>query len=200
MREFVFGTILVASAGAGVYFVPLTGGDRPDYAMSVSEAKQLLAKADLRKGKAPFGTLEVLITAPSQNVVRYEAGGTFASLDCKAELNPVEGGVDVSTSCDRAAADGAAASVAKDLTNQGFAEYVASVLGKRPFDEAKVSAQGAASVLKNMPNMQRDALKMQREMSQQSQEWEAAEAAGGGFDETTGDASAPMDSGPVAEW
>lgn len=200
MREFVFGTILVASAGAGVYFVPLTGGDRPDYALSVAEAKQLLAKGDLRKGKAPFGTLEVLVTAPAQNVVRYEAGGTFAAIDCKAELTAVEGGVDVSTDCTRAAAgDGAAASVTEDLTNQSFAEYVASVLGKRPFDERKVAAQNAGAVLKNMPNMQRDALKMQREMSQQSREWEAAEAAGGGFDESVGDPSMTADSSS-ADW
>lgn len=199
MREFVFGTILVATAGAGAYFVPLTGGERPDYAMSVSEARQLLAKADLRKGKVPFGSLEVLVTAPSQNVVRYEAGGTFATLDCRAEMTAVEGGIDVATSCDRAAADGAAASVAKDLTNQGFAEYVASVLGKRPFDEAKVSAQGAASVLKKMPDMQRDALKMQREMSQQSREWEAADAASG-FDESVSDPSAPMDYSSDDHW
>ena len=35
--------------------------------------------ADLRKGKEPFGTLDVLVTAPAPNVVRYEAEGSFAT-------------------------------------------------------------------------------------------------------------------------
>jgi len=172
MRELVFGTIFVAAAAAGVYFVPLGafGGGGADYAMSVSEARGLLGKADLRKGKEPFGTLDVLVTSPQANIVRYEAGGTFAALDCRAELTPVgDSGIDVATSCKRSApSDGAAAPTAEDITGIAFAEYVASVLGKRAFNDTKVRNRSAGAVFRNLGDMQRDALNMQRDMARDS--------------------------------
>ncbi len=167
MREVIFGTILVAAAGLGVYFMPLTAsGEKPAYAMSVGEAKKLLAGADLRKGKEPFGGLDVLVTAPAPNVVRYEAGGSFATLDCRAEFTPVaDTGVNVSTSCKRAAMDGAAASAAEEMTDVAFAEFVDAALDRRAFNEGKVRALSAGAAMRNLPKMQHEALKMQREMN-----------------------------------
>lgn len=173
MREFIFGTILVSAAGAGVYFMPLKSqAPEAAYALSVGEAKRMLGAADLRKGKQPFGRLDVLVTAPAPNVVRYEATGSFAALDCRAELKPVgDAGINVSTSCKREAMDGAAASVAGEMTDIAFAEYVDSILARRPFNEAKITAQSAGAAMRNLPKMQHEALKMQREMSEmQAQE------------------------------
>lgn len=176
MRGLVFGTILVAAACAGVGYIAYASSGGADYALSVKEARHLLSSADRRKGKLPFGTLDVLVTAPSSNVVRYQASGPFASLDCSATFTPVEGeGVDVATACGRAALDGAGAPAASDITNIAFAEYVASALGERPFDEDMVRAKSAGAVLSNLPKMQRDALRMSREVSEMQQEVDQAE-------------------------
>ncbi|KPL68010.1 hypothetical protein SZ64_07670 [Erythrobacter sp. SG61-1L] len=176
MREMVFGTILVAAAGLGVYFMPLTsGGEKPAYAMSMGEAKKLLAAADLREGKLPFGRLDVLVTAPAPNVVRYEAGGSFASLDCRAEFTPVgDAGVNVATSCNRSSpSDGAASSMTSDVSELAFAEYVDAALDQRPFNEGKMTALSAGAAMRNLPKMQHEALKMQREISQMQADSEA---------------------------
>lgn len=204
MREFVFGTILVGAAAAGVYFMPIGsfGGGEPQYKLSVGEAKALLAKADLRAGKEPFGRLDVLVTSPQANEVRYEAGGTFAAIDCSAKLTDVGEGVTVATSCKRAAvADGAAASTGKDITEIAFAEYVASVLGKRPFDEVKVRNASAGAVMKNLGSMQRDALKMQRDVQQGISEMDEDTATmdDGAYDSGGSDEGSTADYAPGSE-
>jgi len=188
MREVIFGTILVGAAGLGVYFLPagtFGGGSGPDYPLTVKEAKMLLAGADLREGKVPFGRLEVLVTSPQTNEVRWQAGGSMAALDCSAKLTPVgDKGIDVTTACTHSGAgEGAAASATNDITEVGFAEFVASALGKRPFDDAKVNAQSSAAVFKNLGQMQRDALKMERDIHQSIDSAEAANDA----DEAAGD-------------
>lgn len=168
MREVIFGTILVAAAGAGVYFMPLTApGGGAGYAMSVKDAKLLLGKADLRVGKVPFGRLNMSVTSPSDNVVSFAGSGSHASMDCRVTLNPVEGGITADTNCTGgSASDGAAASTVQDLHNLAFAEFVDAALDRRAFDDNKVQMQNTGAVLKNMPKMQKDALEMQREMSQ----------------------------------
>ncbi|OJW56635.1 MAG: hypothetical protein BGO57_12085 [Sphingomonadales bacterium 63-6] len=175
MREWVFGIILVGAAAAGVYFVPFrAGGGDAAYAMSMGDARKLLGAADLRRGQEPFGKLDVLVTSPSEDVVRYEAKGSFAALDCRAKFDPVgDNGINVTTSCKRNAMDGASAKATADMTDIAFAEYVASVLGQRPFNEGLVQAQTMGAVVKQMPAMQHEALKMQREMA----DLEAREAA-----------------------
>ena len=141
-------------------------------------AQTLLAQADLRKGRAPFGRLDVELTAPSDNEIRYAASGTFATIDCRAKLTAVgERGIDVATDCSRTApSDGAAAGTGAAITRIAFAEYVASVLGKRPYNDAKVSNASAGAVFKNLGTMQKDALKMQRDMQKSIDEGNAASA------------------------
>ena len=173
MRELVFGTILVAAAGAGVYFMPIgAAGGADGYAMSVKDAKLLLGKADLRKGKQPFGGLDMMVTSPSDNVVAFTGSGSFAAIDCRATLKPHEdGGITAETKCSGgSASDGAASSAVGDLHDLAFAEFVDAALDQRPFDENKVQMQSAGAVLKNMPKMQKDALKMQRDISQMEAE------------------------------
>ncbi|HTN15133.1 MAG TPA: hypothetical protein VL094_10030 [Sphingomonadaceae bacterium] len=198
MRELIFGTILVAAAGAGVYFMPLRS-EAPvaAYAMSVGEAKRMLGAADLRRGKEPFGRLDVLVTAPSPNVVRYEASGSFAALDCRAEMKAVnDAGINVSTSCKRQAMDGAAASAAAEMTDIAFAEYVDSVLARRPFNEGKVRAQSAGAAMRNLPKMQHDALKMQREISEmQAKSDNRRNSDWSSYEQVNDYASEPSDSG-----
>lgn len=180
MREFVLGAVLVGAVGGGVYYVPSDwfSGSAAGYPLTTRDAMARLAKADLRTGKEPFGTLEVQITKPQSNVLEYAASGSFAQISCRVELTPSgEARVTAATSCERTALDGAAASAAEDLTELAFAEYVDSVLDGRPFDEAKVRAQSAGAVLKNLPQMQKDALRMSREMGKMQQEWEAEKAA-----------------------
>jgi hypothetical protein len=188
MREVIFGTILVGAAGLGVYFLPagtFGGSSGPDYPLTVKEAKMLLAQADLREGKVPFGRLEVQVTSPQTNEVRWQAGGSMAAIDCSARLTPVgDKGVDVTTACTRSGVgDGAAAATSEDITELGFAEFVAAALGKRKFDDAKVNAQASGAVFKNLGQMQRDALKMQRDVQQDIDSAEAANDA----DEAAGD-------------
>ena len=200
MREVVFGTILVAAAAAGVYFMPagaFGGGSGPDYPLTVKEAKMLLARADLREGKVPFGRLDVIVTSPQTNQVRYQADGSMAALDCLATLNPVgDKGIDVETSCTHSGAgEGAAAPATNDITEIGFAEFVASALGKRPFDDEKVNAQSAGAVFKNLPKMQRDALKMQRDVQKSIDEGNAADE--GGADDGAADYA---DEGSTADY
>lgn len=193
MREVIFGTILVGAAGLGVYFLPagtFGGGSGPDYPLTVKEAKMLLANADLRKGKEPFGRLEVQITSPQANEVRWQAGGSMAAIDCNAKLTPVgDKGIDVTTACTHSGAgEGAAAATTNDITEIGFAEFVASALGRRPFDDAKVNAQASGAVFKNLGQMQRDALKMQHDVQQDIN-------SGGGMEaDDVADDSAPDDS------
>mgnify|MGYP001070009917 CR=1 FL=1 len=180
MREFILGTVLIGAVGGGVYYMPLDwfSGSAAGYPLTTREAMARLADADLRTGKAPFGTLEVQITKPQSNVLEYTGSGSFAQIKCRVELTPSgETHVTAATSCERAALDGAAASAANDLTDLAFAEYVDSVLDGRPFDDAKVGAQSAGAVLKNLPQMQKDALRMSREMGERQKEWEAEKAA-----------------------
>ncbi len=167
MREAMFGLILVGAVGAAVWFIPFGGASEPGYAMSIGEAKLLLAKADLRPGKEPFGRLDMMVTAPTRDVVSFAGSGTFAQIDCRVELTPVGSDhVTAKTGCLRKAPlDGAAASAARDITEIGFAEFVDAALDRREFDEAKLRRVTTAAVLRNMPKMQRDALEMQRQVS-----------------------------------
>ena len=91
--------------------------------------------------------------------------------------------------------EGAAAPATDDITEIGFAEFVASALGKRPFDDEKVNAQSAGAVFKNLPKMQRDALKMQRDVQKSIDEGNAADE--GGADDGAADYA---DEGSTADY
>ena len=180
MREFILGAVLVGAVGGGVYYMPFDwfSGSAAGYPLTTRDAMARLANADLRTGKPPFGSLEVQITKPQSNVLEYTGSGSFAQITCRVELSPSgDAHVTAATSCERTAIDGAAASAANDLTDLAFAEYVDSVLDGRPFDDAKFQAQSAGAVLKNLPQMQKDAMRMSREMGKMQQEWEAEKAA-----------------------
>lgn len=186
MRELVFGVILAGAAGLGVYFMPLkVPGDGAGYAMGVKDARLLLGKADLREGKLPFGRLDMTVTSPSENVVSFAGSGSFAAIDCRATLSPVDGGVTVATDCNGgSASDGAASSAVDDMHDLAFAEFVDAALDQR--DEHKVQMQTTGAVMKNMPKMQKEALKMQRDMAEFQHEMEQDAAYADGEDAEVG--------------
>jgi hypothetical protein len=114
-------------------------------------------------------------------------------MDCRATLNPVEGGITVGTKCSGgSASDGAAASAVEDLNNLAFAEFVDATLDRRPVDDQKIQMQSAGAMFKNLPKMQRDALKMQRDMQKGIDEADSASA-----DDTAADEG---DAGSVADY
>ena len=90
-----------------------------------------------------------------------------------------------------APSDGAAAATGQQITGIAFAEYVASVLGKRAFDENKVRNASAGAVLHNLGDMQRDALKMQRDMHKGIDQGNAAAAGEEPVDSAAGDSTEP---------
>ncbi|WEK47450.1 MAG: hypothetical protein P0Y56_03940 [Candidatus Andeanibacterium colombiense] len=138
MREAVVATILVAAAGAAVYFMPAgLFGSGGEYPLTVREAQTLLNHADLRKGQLPFGTLAVRRSSPRPGELRFAAGNP-AALDCRAILTAVgDRGVDVVTRCKPGDPRRAG------LAEPAFAEYVAAVLGKRQFDENRLPPAAA---------------------------------------------------------
>lgn len=58
----------------------------------------------------------------------------------------------------------------------GFREFVDSTMQQRAYDQVKVHSQSAAAMLKNMPEMQAEALKMHGEMNKMIAEQEADSA------------------------
>jgi hypothetical protein len=199
MRELVFGTLIVAAAGAGAWFIPF-GSSAGDYPLTTREAMSRLAAADRRPGKVPFGTLELLVTKPANNILEFAGSGAFAAIECRVELTRAdEKSVDAATSCKRAApVDGAAASAAGEITELGFAEFVDSALDGRPFDDAKFRAQSVGAVFSNLPRMQKDAIRMSREAGEMQREWEQAETSTTQYGDDWGEGAvkADMEPGP----
>lgn len=185
MKEMLIGGTVVAAVGLSVFFAPemnfgtmerVDPANGPIYSLSPAEVSQKLTGAPIPSGAGPFGTLDVKVTSRKDGVVRYQASGSHARISCKASvLQARSDAIQVVTACDRAApSDGAAASVGTQITENAFNELVHSTLQGRAYDSAKVQMQNSGTVMKNLPQMQKDALKMHGEMNKMAQEMDEA--------------------------
>ncbi|MBS7670441.1 hypothetical protein [Croceicoccus gelatinilyticus] len=182
MKEMLIGGVVVAAVGLSVFFAPdmnfgtmerVDPANGPLYSLTPAQVSEKLTKAPLPGSAGPFGTLDVKVTSRKEGVVRYEASGSHARISCKASVHDARSdAIQVLTSCDRAAADGAAAKLGVEITNNAFNELVHSTLQGRAYDRAKVEMQNSGAVMKNLPQMQRDALKMQSDFSKMEREIE----------------------------
>ncbi len=177
MRELGLG--LVGCAMAFGWYV--TSGNMPVdnvYAFSVADAQNRLMTASLVKGEGPFGRLDVTVSKPTANHVRWMASGAHASAYCDATIEAVEDKkVRVTNSCigGSGASDGAAAGTVDEMQRVRFNEFVDSTLDGRPYDKEKIKAAMMAVSAKNMPSMMAGAIKMDMDMRKMEREYKAEE-------------------------
>jgi hypothetical protein len=112
---------------------------------------------------------------------RYKDGVTlnmrYASwaplLECKAvitEIAPDKTRVVPDCGTSSSAGDSAIAQTQDELRSPMFEEHIQATLNKRAFDRTRVDGAQAAAVLKNMPGMQREALRRSDEAQQMAAE------------------------------
>lgn len=188
MRGLLFGGFLAAVGAAAFYFLPVGSlNTGPTYPVSVNDGVKMLSSARPPVGQPPFNSMEIVVSKPATNVVEYEMTEGFSGMKCRVELTSAgEARSYAKPSCQSGAAiSGGMAETADELTQVYFAEFVASTLEKRSFDDKLVKMQSAGTVMKNLPKMQKDALRMKREFDQMEADLEAADYADDGWGEET---------------
>lgn len=177
----------MAAVGLSVFFAPemnlgtierVDPANGPLYSLTPAQVSEKLVNAPLPSSAGPFGTLDVKVTSRKEGVVRYEASGAHARISRKASvLDARSDAIQVVTSCDRAApSDVAAANLGTQITQNWFTELVHSTLQGRAYDRAKVDMQNSGAVMKNLPQMQKDAMRMHSEISKMESEYRESAA------------------------
>ncbi|AKM10450.1 hypothetical protein [Croceicoccus naphthovorans] len=150
MREMILGGAAVVAIGLAVFLAPpMTFGGGGEVApverpLTLSEATDLLAQGDIRRGKAPFHDMRVSVTRVEDGVVAYRAEGADMTVNCRAMLKPTEhGALQVKTRCGRIAHDiGPGDERNRELGERAFRELVFATLGDRPYNDANLKAPG----------------------------------------------------------
>ncbi|WP_066553831.1 hypothetical protein [Croceicoccus bisphenolivorans] len=185
MKEIVLGGVAVFGVGLATFFAPpfkfgtferLDTAHGPAYTLTTEQAVDRLLTAAPVKGQMPFGNLDLTISKVSADKVRFAAEGAHARFGCTATVFQARrDAVQVKTACTGGGSpsDGAAAPAVDEMKEIGFRELVDSTMQKRPFDNAKVQMQNTGAMMRNLPQMQKDALKMSAETGRMQQEYEA---------------------------
>jgi hypothetical protein len=175
MRPIIVGAVLVlAAAGGGALLYPPGRTTGQTYPLTVAQATAKLGAADVRPGKWPFARTDVEATRPSPDVVRYVTD-TFDGFEpvCEARFTPADDGVLVATSCEKGDPADAIGHERGDLMHVAFDEFVDAALTGRPFDDRRITAGQATSVMSNLPAMQRQALETKATMDRLTAEGNA---------------------------
>lgn len=185
MKEMLIGGIAVVGVGLATYLAPpfrfgtlerVDTAHGPVYGMSTQDAVARLMSGNPEPGALPFGNLQVTKRKSGDDAVVFAASGAHARFRCTATVFQARSdALQVRTRCTDGGSpsDGAATPAVDAMKEIGFREFVDSTMQQRPYDRAKVEAQSAAAVTKNLPKMQADALKMHGEMNEMIAEQEA---------------------------
>ncbi len=198
MKELFFGLIAAAAVGGGVYYTAASGG----YDMSADEAKAKLmaANAKIENGPFSFGmdAMDVNVTSPSANVVRWAASKDgIPGKTCEAIIKPVSNSeVEVTASCasNMHSASGQGAVLA-DAAQADIIEFVDAALTGRPYNPKRKMEAATGSAVKNMGSMVGDAFETKRDIEAMSREHAAASAQESASynDEVVGEIELPAD-------
>lgn len=188
MKEMVIGGLAVVGVGLATYFAPpFTFGTTervdpvhgPIYALATEDAVARLMAAKPVEGALPFGNLDLVTRKVGDDAVKFSASGAHARFSCLATVFQARSdAVQVKTTCTDGGSpsDGAAAPAVDAMKEIGFREFVDSTMQQRAYDQVKVQSQSAAAMMRNMPQMQADALKMHGEMNKMIAQQEADSA------------------------
>ncbi|WP_309601466.1 hypothetical protein [Sphingomonas sp.] len=168
--------LLLAGAFLGVIgYAWMSSGDPNVYPMSQADVYAKLRAAPIQKGNnGVFGNLEASVSGNGDSKVYWNAGGTFSSNHCEAEIAP-EGASKsrIMAFCEGGgASDGAAAGMLMGMHRRALIEHIDAALNDRPFDK-RLALGGTAARWPSdarQPDgsygtMVGEALKMERDMS-----------------------------------
>lgn len=168
---------IVGVLGVGGYFGhKAMSYDASVYDLPKDQVVNILteAKTTLPRRDGP-GQIEIWSVGPSEDGVelnmRYAEWAP--TLECDAVVTEVEPGkTKVVPNCATSASKSgsAIARTEDELRTPMFAEHIESILNKRPFDRSRVDSAEMASVFKNLPAMQGEALKRSAEMQKMQAE------------------------------
>jgi hypothetical protein len=167
MKFILFGVIASLFVGGGVFLSNnYVGADT--YRMSIEDAQKKLMNQNIPKDKIPFKGVDVKISKPQNNQVKWEGQGSYYGLSCTATLSVVaQDQTKVTNSCnsmDMTANDTSQASTVNEITNVGFSEFVKSTLENRPYDDSKVSMQTNIALVKSIPEQNAKIEKLNEDM------------------------------------
>lgn len=168
---FVLGVLGVG----GYYGVQMSKYDPTIYPYSKEQVQTMLteARTTLPRRDGP-GEIQIWSTGASDKGVglqmRYASWAPI--LDCQAVITPVAADKSrVVADCGSAATGGSAiAETQNQLRAPMFEEHIQSILNKRAFNRANVDQKEAGAVFKNLPAMQREALRNADQMQRMQAE------------------------------
>lgn len=156
------------------------------YAMTPQQAYDKLVAAQITPSQtSPFIMLNTSVDGDGSSTVRWHAGGTFAAVECEANLAPE--GTDktmVTTHCGGTAGDGASNGMALGMMRNRLIEHIDATLEGRSFDPNLAMGATAGTwpddprqADASLATATSDALKMEQDMQKAVDEADAAHAA-----------------------
>lgn len=153
------------------------------YSMTPQQAYDKLVAAQITPSQtSPFIMLETSVDGDGSSTVRWHAGGTFAAVECEANLAPE--GTDktqVTTHCGGTAGDGASNGMALGMMRNRLIEHIDATLEGRAFDPNLAMGATAGTWPEDprqadasLATATTDALKMEQEIGNAEAAHEAA--------------------------
>jgi len=167
MKPFSFGVILIACVAAYLYYIYPNAADGRVYPVTIAQARQDLAKAELPPYVFASQPLDVTVRNNGDTeviwIIRRKSEELFRYT---AQLTAEDKGATTRVKLKLEGAKGRTEDYAKNLADNpkirdmyfvAMEERVASTLLRRPFDMSRIHAAMASAAVANLPNIRKSA-------------------------------------------